>query len=418
MTDFDVDAARREFPSLDLVEHGRPLAYFDGPGGTQVPRSVIDAVSAYFESSNANSGGAFATSVRSDELAASAHAAFADLVNARSADEIKFGANMTTLTFHVSRSIGATLQPGDEVVVTTLDHEANVAPWRAMAADRGLLVRTVDIHPEDGTLDLEDLDRALTSRTRLVAVGAASNALGTINPVADIARRAHDVGALVYVDAVHLAPHASIDVQAFDADFLVCSAYKFFGPHVGALYGKAAVLEGLPAETYKVRPAHDRFETGTPNLEGLAGALAAVDYLAAIGRRHGDLAAAVGTDRRRALAAAMSAIRAYELRLFGRLLDGLETIPGCRIWGIADRGRLAERAPTAALTFADHRPRDVAAELGRRAIATWDGDFYATSLVERLGLADRGGLLRIGIVHYNTVAEVDRLLGALGEIVA
>ena len=417
MTDFDVDAARREFPALDLVENGLTPAYFDGPGGTQVPRSVIDAVTRYLESSNANSGGAFPTSARSDELAAAAHAAFADLLNAGSPDEIKFGANMTTLTFHVSRSIGASLRPGDEVVVTTLDHEANVAPWLAMAADRGLTVRTVGIHPEDGTLDLEDLDRALTSRTRIVAVGAASNALGTINPIADIARRAHDVGALVYVDAVHLAPHVSIDVQAFDADFLVCSAYKFFGPHVGALYGKAEVLQRLPAEAYKVRPAHDRFETGTPNLEGLAGALAAVDYLAAIGVRHGDLAATDPADRRRRLVAGMATIRTHEERLFGRLLDGLATIPGCRVWGIADRGRFAERAPTAAVTFADRRPREVAEELGRRAIATWDGDFYAQALVERLGLADRGGLLRIGIVHYNTVAEVDRLLGALDEIV-
>lgn len=438
MTLFDVDALRREFPALAIVEGGRPMAYFDGPGGTQVPRAVVEAVARYYETSNANDGGAFPTSARSDAVVADAHRALADLLNARSADEIKTGANMTSLTFHLSRSIGAILRPGDEVVVTTLDHEANVAPWRAMAADRGLVVRTVDIHPEDGTLDIDHLDRSLTERTRLVAVGSASNALGTINPVAEIVRKAHAVGALAYVDAVHLAPHALIDVQALDADFLVCSAYKFFGPHVGVVYGKAEVLDRLPAEAYKVRPAHDRFETGTQNFEGLAGTGAAIEYLAGIGRRHGEpagsapadgaAAAAVSTaraeiamawtERRRALEIAMAAIRDYEMTLFERLLDGLGSIQGVRLWGITERSRLrAERAPTAAITFVDHEPRQVAEALGRQAIATWDGDFYARGLVERLGIADRGGLLRMGIVHYNTAAEVDRLLAAIDGIV-
>ena len=246
MTDFDVAALRREFPALGLEEGGRPVAFFDGPGGTQVPQRVIDAVVDYYRTSNANDGGAFGTSRRSDAIVAEAHAALADLLNASSAEEIKFGYNMTTLTFHVSRSIGATLQPGDEVLVTTLDHEANVSPWRAMAADRGLTVQTIDIRPGDGTLDLDDLRAKLSTRTGLVAFGYASNAIGTINPVAEIVRLAHEVGALTYVDAVHFAPHGPIDVRAIDTDFLACSTYKFFGPHLGVVYGKAEVLDGGP----------------------------------------------------------------------------------------------------------------------------------------------------------------------------
>ena len=422
MTTFDVDALRREFPALDLVEDGRPVAFFDGPGGTQVPRRVIDAVVRYYETSNANDGGPFGTSARSDAVVHGAHEALAEFVNARSADEIKTGANMTSLTFHVSRSIGATLKPGDEVVVTTLDHEANVAPWRAMAADRGLTVRTVDINADDGTLDLDALDAKLSERPRVVAVGYASNALGTINPVADIVRRAHAVGALTYVDAVHYAPHAPIDVQALDTDFLVCSVYKFFGPHIGALYGKADVLEHLPAETYKVRPAHDRFETGTQNMEGAAGALAALDYLASVGERFGDPGStefAAMSGRRRALHDGMRAIRTYEVALLGRLLDGLESIPGARVWGVTDRARLAaERTPTAAVTFERVSPHEAAVALGRQAITAWDGDFYARALIERLGLAESGGVLRPGLSHYNTAAEVDRLVDALRVIAA
>jgi cysteine desulfurase family protein (TIGR01976 family) len=387
---------------------------------------VIDAVAGYYERSNANEGGGFGTSARSDALVREGHAALADLLNARSVDEIKTGANMTTLTFHVSRSIGATLGPGDEVVVTTLDHEANVAPWRAMAADRGLTVHTVDIRPADGTLDLDDFDAKLSPRTKLVAVGYASNALGTINPVAEVVRRAHAVGALTYVDAVHYAPHAPIDVQALDTDFLVCSVYKFFGPHIGALYGKADVLDRLPAERYKVRPAHDRFETGTQNLEGIAGALGALEYLASVGARFGADFEAEFTGgprpmagRRLAIHAGMRAIRAYEMGIFGRLLDGLEDIPGVRVWGVTDRARLmTERTPTAAMTIEGCPPRAAAEALGRVSINTWDGDFYAQALIERLGLAEGGGVLRIGLAHYNTSGEVDRLLDALREIAA
>src|SRR3990172_6823840 len=292
MTDYDVEALRAEFPALALEQHGRPAAYFDGPGGTQVSQRVIDAVTRYYLTSNANDGGAFLTSERSDAVVAEARGAVADLLGAASPDEIKFGYNMTTLTFHISRSIGATLAPRDEIVVTTLDHEANVSPWRRLADDRGLVVRTVDIHPDDATLDLDSLDAVLGPRTKLVAVGLASNSVGTINPVREIAARARAVGALTYVDAVHYVPHGPVDVRALGADFLVTSAYKWFGPHLGALYGRADVLDALPA--YKVRPAHDRFQTGTQNFEGIAGTLAAVDYLRSVGRRYGGGAADAG----------------------------------------------------------------------------------------------------------------------------
>jgi len=417
---YDVDEIRAHFPALSLREaDGEPIAFFDGPGGTQVPVEVIEAVSRYYRRSNANNGGPFLTSERSDAIVDRAHAAVAEFINAGSADEVKFGANMTSLTFHISRSIGATLTPGDEIAVTSLDHEANISPWRAMADDRGVTVQTIDIHPEDGTLDLDDLDRKLNDRTRLVAVGYASNALGTINPVGDIVRRAHAVGALTFVDAVHFAPHGPIDVQALDTDFLVCSAYKFFGPHVGALYGKKAVFDRLPA--YKVRPAHDRVETGTQNFEGIAGTLAAIDYLAWLGEQFGaehagDPAFRDFTGRRLQLKAAMRTIRTYEMDLFRRLMDGLESIPGARIWGITDRERFSDRTPTAAVTFVGTSPRAAAEALGRRGITTWDGHFYAQGLIERLGLAESGGVLRIGLAHYNTEAEVDRLVGALTEI--
>jgi cysteine desulfurase family protein (TIGR01976 family) len=414
MASFDVEALRRRFPALTVEDGGRPVALFDGPGGTQVPQTVIDAVADYYRTSNANHDGPFLTSRRSDASAEAAHQAMADMLGAASRDEIKFGANMTSLTFHVSRSIAATMEPGDEIVVTVLDHEGNVGPWKAVAADRGLTVRTVDIRESDVTLDLASLDAVLGDRTRLVAVGWASNAVGTINPVAEIVRRAHAVGAWTYIDAVHAAPHLPLDVRAIETDFLACSTYKFFGPHAGVLYGRADVLDGLPA--YKLRPAHDRFETGTANLEGLAGVTAAVDYLAEVGDAFGTPAS--GSNRRDRILAGMGAIRTYEMNLYRRLSDGLATIPGLTLYGIADPARFDERTPTAALRLADVAPRRVAEALGNEGIAVWDGDFYATGLIERLGLADEGGVVRIGLTHYNTAAEVDRLLDALRRIAA
>jgi cysteine desulfurase family protein (TIGR01976 family) len=343
-------------------------------------------------------------------MVAEAHAAVADFLGAGSPDEIKFGYNMSTLTLHIGRSIGATLGPGDEIVVTTLDHEANVSTWEAMAADRGVNVRKVDIREDDVTLDLEDLESKLGSRTKLVAVGYASNAVGTINPVREIVARAHEVGALTYVDAVAYAPHGPIDVRALDTDFLVCSAYKWFGPHLGALYGKAAAFDALPA--FKVRPAHDRFETGTANFEGIAGTLAATEYIRDIGRGSGD----AGSSRRDELVAGMEAIVDYERVLVTRLIDGLEAIRGVTIHGITDRARLAERVPTVSVSIDGVHPRAAAEALGRQGVFVWDGDFYATGLIERLGKAESGGVLRLGLVHYNTAAEVDRALEALESI--
>jgi cysteine desulfurase family protein (TIGR01976 family) len=414
MPAFDVRTVRARFPALSAEHDGRPLAFFDGPGGTQVPDTVIEAVTGYYRTANANHGGAFATSVASDALVHDARVAAADLLGAADPAEVKFGANMTTLTFHISRSIGATLGPGDEVVVTTLDHHANVDPWLAMAADRGATVRVVDIRDDDVTLSLDSFDAALGPRTKLVAFGWASNAVGSINPVAELVRRAHAVGSLTYVDAVHFAPHGPIDVQAIDTDFLACSAYKFFGPHVGILYGRRAVLDALPA--YKVRPADDRFETGTGNFEGIAGTLAAIEYLAWIGRSYGEVAD--GSGRRAAVAAGMRAIRAYEMDLYGRLAEGIDAAGSMRIHGITDRSRFDERTPTAAVTIEGVAPRAAAEALGREGIATWDGDFYASGLIERLGLASSGGVLRIGLTHYNTTEEVDRLVAALERIAA
>jgi cysteine desulfurase family protein (TIGR01976 family) len=412
----DVDALRSRFPGLAIEQDGRPVVLFDGPGGTQVPDTVIEAVSRYYRESNANHGGTFLTSRRSDALVEESRAAVGDLLAAADPAEIKFGANMTTLTMHIARSLAATMRPGDEIVVTRLDHEANVGPWRSIAADRGLLVREVDVRPDDVTLDIEGFDAALHGRPRLVAFGWASNAVGTINPVGELVRRAHEAGALTYVDAVHAAPHVPIDVQAIGTDFLACSTYKFFGPHAGVLYGRGDVLERLPS--YKIRPAFDAFETGTANLEGIAGAGAAVEYIARIGERWGSPHAAAfpGMAGRRLHAhAGMAAIRSAEMALFGRLVDGLEGIPGLRLWGITDRSRFDERTPTAAVTLDGVTPERASTLLGDRGIATWWGDFYATGLIERLGLQP-DGVLRIGLTHYNTAAEVDRLIDELTSI--
>ncbi len=411
MPDFDVTALRSEFPALRREQDGHPVAYLDGPGGTQVPQRVIDAVAGYLTDTNANHGGAFATSEASDAMADEAHVAVADFLGAASGDEIKFGYNMSTLTLHIGRSIGATLAPGDEIVVTTLDHEANVSTWEAMAADRGVTVRKVDIRMDDVTLDLEDLESKLNGKTRLVAVGYASNAVGTINPVREIVARAHEFGAFSYVDAVAYAPHGPIDVRALDTDFLVCSAYKWFGPHLGALYGKAEVLDSLPA--FKVRPAHDRFESGTAAFESIAGTLAATEYLRDVGRRFGTPSEAT---RRGELVAAMEAIVGYERALVTRLIDGLESLLGVTIHGITDRSRFDERVPTVSVSIDGVEPRTAAERLGQQGIFVWDGDFYATGLIERLGKADTGGVVRLGLVHYNTADEVDRTVEAVGAL--
>lgn len=412
MTTLDIAALRARFPALAMTHGDEPLIFFDGPGGTQVPDSVIDAVARYYRTSNANHEGAFATSRASDAIVEEAHAAIADLLGV-DPDEIVIGANMTTLTFHLSRSITATFAPGDEIVVTGLDHAANVDPWIAAAKDRGLVIRWWEPHLEDCTLDLDDLRALLSPRTRLVAAGWASNAVGTINPIGEIVRLAHSAGAWAYVDAVHAAPHVSLDARAVDADFVACSVYKFFGPHLGVVYGRRSILAGLPA--YKVRPAESHFETGTGNFEGQAGALAAIGYLEDVGVMVGAVA---GASRRTKLVAAMTAIRTVEMALYRRLHDGLAGIEGIRLFGITDPADFDRRTPTAAFTVAGHSPRAVATALGDAGIAVWDGDFYATGLIERLGVAGDGGVVRVGLTHYNTATEVDRLLLALHSIAA
>jgi cysteine desulfurase family protein (TIGR01976 family) len=410
----DVDWVRAQFPSLQLQVNGQPAAFLDGPAGTQVPKQVMDAVQNYYLHSNANTCGAFATSRGNDAIIASARAAMADFFHCDK-DEVIFGQNMTTITFALSRALGRLLEPGDEIVVTTLDHDANVAPWRALE-EMGMVIRQVDIHESDCTLDLEDLKRKINKNTKLVAVGYASNAVGTINPVAEITKMAHAVGALMFVDAVHYAPHGLIDVRALDCDFLVCSPYKFFGPHMGTLFGKREHL--CRFKPYKVRPAPDslpdRWETGTQVQELIAGIAAAVDYLAELGR-HCDASV---TDRRSALLAAYRATHGHEMALFLRLAEGLFAIPDLQFYGISDLKRLHERCSTVSVRLANHTPTEVATFLGERGIFTWDGNYYALNLTERLGVEDKGGLLRIGLVHYNTMEEVERLLAGLREIAA
>jgi cysteine desulfurase family protein (TIGR01976 family) len=416
----DVPSLRRQFPALQSPAEGPTPIFLDGPGGTQVPQRVIDAVVHYLGRCNANQGGVFATSRQSDEILDGAHQAMADLLNAPSPKEVIFGANMTTLTLHLSRAIGRTLRAGDEVMVTRLDHDANVTPWVLAARDAGATVRTIDVHPEDCTLDLDDLRRQLGPRTRLVAVACASNAVGTINDVRTIAGWAHQVGARVFLDAVHYAPHGPIDVQQWDCDFLACSAYKFFGPHVGVLWGKRELLEELPA--YKLRPVPEtlpeRWMTGTQNHEGIAGVTAAVDYLAEIDATQPASLAAFPTlsGRRRQVHAALAAIKDYERALGQRLLDGLAGRPRFRIWGITDRGRLSWRVPTISISLPGTSALALAEHLAARHVYVWSGNMYALALTERLGLESAGGVLRLGLVHYNTPEDVDRVLQVLDEV--
>jgi cysteine desulfurase family protein (TIGR01976 family) len=409
---FDVASVRRQFPALNRSREGRLPVFLDGPGGTQVPQRVIDAVVHYYSACNANHGGAFATSHESDAILHAAHEAVADLLNAPSWKEIVFGANMTTLTLQLSRAVGRTLHMGDELLVTRLDHDANVTPWLLAARDAGASVRYVDIRPEDCTLDLEGLARQCTERTRLVAVGCASNAVGTINDVHAITELVRGrCNAWVFLDAVHFAPHGVVDVQKIGCDFLACSAYKFFGPHVGILWGREELLAEL--QPYKLRPVPetlpDRWMTGTQNHEGLAGVMAAVEYLASLGKEP-------GADRRRQLRAAMLAIQDYEATLTRKLLDALAERRRFKVWGITDRERLRWRVPTVSITANDRTPQQIAEHLAAREIYAWNGNMYALLLTERLGLEDRGGFLRLGLVHYNTVDEIDRLVKVLDEL--
>jgi cysteine desulfurase family protein (TIGR01976 family) len=404
--DLDLQSIRRQFPALSLKVDGEPVVYLDNPAGTQVPQRVIDRTAAYWRTMNANQGGTSKTSQRSDALIAQVREAAATFLNAASADEIVFGPNMTTLTFALSRAIGRELRPGDEIVVTRLDHDANVSPWLALQ-ERGVTVRFVDMEVPECTLDMNDLHRQLTPRTRLIAITHASNAVGTIPDLAAVSQAAHAAGAWVWVDAVHYGPHGRIDVRAIDCDFLVCSSYKFYGPHQGVLYGRRELLQRL--RPYKVRPSSDdvptRWETGTQNHECLAGMLGAFEYLAELG----------GADRvvRPALEVAMDRIRSHERALAARLIDGLRQIPGIQIYGITAPEQLDRRAPTVSLIWPPHRPEAVARWLASHQVFVTHGDHYATELMTRLGLVEQGGTLRIGMAHYNTASEVDLVLELL-----
>jgi cysteine desulfurase family protein (TIGR01976 family) len=424
----DLTYVRAQFPSLAQTVNGHPAAFLDGPGGTQVPQRVIDAIAGYLRRDNANTGGAYATSRRTDAVIAEARGAMADFLHC-GADEVAFGPNMTTLTFAMSRAIGRDLKPGDEIVVTRLDHDANVSPWLAMAEDRGVTVRWAEIHDNDCTLDMADLAAKITPKTKLVAAGYASNAVGTINPAKEIVRLAHAAGALAYIDAVHYGPHGLIDVAALDCDFLACSTYKFFGPHMGVLFGKREHLKRL--RPYKVRPNTNAipncWEWGTLNHECIAGIAACVEYLADLGHRAlatcGDgrlgrpSSEARAVTRRAAIEAAYEAIHGHERALVERMIAGLLEIPRLKIYGITDPARFQERCATLAVRIDGHTPLELATKLGERGFFTWDGNYYALNLTEHLDVEKSGGFLRIGLVHYNTIDEVDRLLAALREIV-
>ena len=407
----DLGSVRDRFPALARVQNGEPCVFADSPGGTQVPQAVKDAMADYLVNHNANEHGMFATSVESDAIILQAHAAAADFLGCAD-DEVVFGQNATTHLFAISRAIGRDLNPGDEIVTTTLDHDANIAPWRAIAEDTGAVVKQVDIRTDECTLDLADLDEVITERTRVVAFTLASNAVGTVTPAPAIVRKAHEVGAIVVADAVHVAQHRGLDVGVIGADIIVTSPYKVFGPHLGLLYGRAELLRRL--RPYKVRPASDdlpwAYETGTMNHEGMAGYGASVEYLASVGREFGVPA---DGSRRAAVVAGMAAIREHETQLSSAFLDGLANIPRARLYGVP---LTRKRTPTFAVTVKGRHPNEVAAALGERGIFVWDGNYYALALMERLGLQAEGGAVRIGFCHYNTLREVDRVLEVLGSL--
>ena len=402
-----VTACRAQFPALAREVNGQPAIYLDGPAGSQVPQGVIEAMGDYLAHRNANHGGEFTTSRESDVALDSAHAALADFVGTNDPDCIAFGANMTSLTFALSRALARDWEAGDEIVVTHLDHDANFSSWRLAADDAGATVREVNLRADDCTLDLDHLCEQLTGRTQLVAVCAASNYSGSVTPVKKICSMAHEVGALAFIDAVHYAPHRLIDVADWECDLLACSAYKFFGPHIGILYGKRALLESI--QPYKLRPAPDdlpgRWMTGTQSHEAIMGAKAAVDYLAAMSD---------GTDRRTGLRETMAAIEVYENELMRQLLDGVNALPTYTLYGIMDTGRLAERVPTLSLNHSTLSPRELSQRLDERGIFAWHGNYYAQPVTEALNLEPEGAV-RVGLLHYNTAEEVDRLVQALSE---
>ena len=414
----DVALVRQQFPALD-----RPAIFLDNPAGTQISRQSLERINRYLVECNANHEGLFETSRKSDEILHEAHAAMADFLNAERPEEIIFGNNMTTLTLHISRSLARNLQAGDNILVTRLDHDANISPWMLIAEDKGCNLIWVDIDVEEGTLDLDDFAKALEKKPKIAAFGYASNLLGTINPVRKLIKMAKDAGALVYIDAVQYAPHGPIDVQDLDCDFLACSSYKFFGPHAGILYGKYDLLNELKA--YKVRPAANelpyKFETGTQNHEGIAGVLGALEYFEWLGNQFGEVHAQIWKDagfsaRRLVYKQAMSAIRDYEFELSRALIDVVESVPGTRIYGVTDRDRLDERVPTVAFRLEQREPAHLADAIGKQGVYVWNGHNYALAIVERMGLLEAGGMVRVGPVHYNTLDEIGRFGEVLRQV--
>jgi cysteine desulfurase family protein (TIGR01976 family) len=411
-----IDACRQQFPALQRQQNGQPVVFFDGPAGTQVPQSVADAMSHYLLHCNANHGGQFSTSIESDHLLHDAHQAHAEFVGASDGDEVAFGQNMTSLTFAFSRALGRTWSSSDEVIVTALDHDANITPWVVAAQEAGAKVHFVGYRPDDYSLDLEDLADKLNDKTRLVAVGCASNATGGINPVKRIAEMAHQVDAKVYLDAVHFGPHGLIDVPDWDCDFLACSDYKFFGPHLGMLWGRRELLESI--QPYKVRPSDNRLPTrwmtGTQSHESIAGGMACIDYIAEIGRKIG---AGEQATRREALKSAFESIVEYEQLLSAKLIDGLTQIDGIEIFGVTDKSKLDRRFPTFSIRHKSVSPAELAKQLGQLGIFVWNGNYYALEFSTRMGFEPEG-MVRIGLVHYNTVEEIDRLLSAIEKTVS
>ncbi len=407
-----IDFIRSQFPSLSRTIDGKPAIYLDGPAGTQVPLSVVKRVSDCMLNHNANRSGCFATSREVDFIMDQSHEVFADFLGAPSAQSIAFGPNMTSLTLQFSRAISRQWKPGDQILVSSLDHDANFTPWVLAAKDAGVEVKTIGIQTSDATLDMDSLDELLSDRTRLVAVTAASNAVGSLTPIREIAKRVHAVGAELFVDAVHLAPHREIDVVDFDCDYLVCSAYKFFGPHIGVLYGRRnRMMELTP---YKLRPAPDslpgRWMTGTQNHACIAGAAAAVEYLASLSDISDD-----GTNRRLRIKDAMTEITSYESRLISRLIEGLVSIPGVKLFGITEIHRLSERAPTVSFQVNGMKSIEVAQYLGTNGVFSWHGNYYALPLTQALG-TEPDGMVRLGCMHYNTMDEIDATLEWVKEI--
>ncbi len=411
---FHAEAIRPHFPSLHLpADDGSLPIFLDNPAGTQVPLSVMRAVTAYYMTMNANSGGAFATSRRNDEMAQRTREAMADFLNAASASEIVIGPNMTTLSFSLSRSMAQLLAPGDEIVLTRMDHDANVAPWAHIAREQGLNLKWVDIRPTDCTLDMDSLEAALSERTKIVATVQASNAVGTVNPVRQIAGMAHAVGAWHVVDAVQSAPHVPIDVAEIGCDFLLCSSYKFYGPHLGIMWGRQDLLDSLPA--YKVRPAKDaapyRWENGTPSYETWNALLACLDHWERIGEEFGAAELPQYVGRRQRMKRGMMAVQTYERELVSALIDGLCAIPGVTLVGITDGARFDQRVPTVAMVKEGHAPDEIASYLADNNIYVWSGNYYAVEIMERINRPE--GMVRIGIGQYNTIDEINKLLNLL-----